>query len=96
MSKIEKLVEDLSGLTVLEAAELAKLLEDKWGVKAAPVAVAPASQRVSLNERATASASATRCFEARSPTMTFTWYSLPPRWTSAAAPRPAKHSMLGR
>jgi len=35
MSKIEKLVDDLSGLTVLEAAELAKLLEDKWGVSAA-------------------------------------------------------------
>ncbi|MDE1938589.1 MAG: 50S ribosomal protein L7/L12 [Alphaproteobacteria bacterium] len=43
MSKIEKLVEDLSGLTVLEAAELAKLLEDKWGVSAAaPVAAAAA------------------------------------------------------
>ena len=43
MSKIEKLVEDLSGLTVLEAAELAKLLEDKWGVSAAaPVAMAAA------------------------------------------------------
>jgi len=43
MSKIEKLVEDLSGLTVLEAAELAKLLENKWGVSAAaPVAVAAA------------------------------------------------------
>ncbi len=41
MSKIEKLVEDLSGLTVLEAADLAKLLEDKWGVSAAaPVAAA--------------------------------------------------------
>jgi large subunit ribosomal protein L7/L12 len=41
MSKLEKLVEDLSGLTVLEAAELSKLLEDKWGVSAAaPVAVA--------------------------------------------------------
>jgi len=41
MSKIEKLVDDLSGLTVIEAAELAKLLEDKWGVSAAaPVAVA--------------------------------------------------------
>src|ERR1700753_3605590 len=35
MSKIEKLVEDLSGLTVLEAADLAKLLEEKWGVSAA-------------------------------------------------------------
>jgi large subunit ribosomal protein L7/L12 len=46
MSKIEKLVDDLSGLTVLEAAELAKLLEDKWGVSAAaPVAAmaAPAA-----------------------------------------------------
>jgi large subunit ribosomal protein L7/L12 len=44
MSKIEKLVEDLSGLTVLEAAELAKLLEDKWGVSAAaPIAAAAAA-----------------------------------------------------
>src|ERR1043166_1428881 len=44
MSKIEKLVDDLSGLTVLEAAELAKLLEDKWGVSAAaPVAMAAAA-----------------------------------------------------
>jgi large subunit ribosomal protein L7/L12 len=41
MSKIEQLVEDLSALTVLEAADLAKLLEEKWGVSAAaPVAVA--------------------------------------------------------
>ena len=44
MSKIEKLVEDLSSLTVLEAADLAKLLEDKWGVSAAaPVAMAAAA-----------------------------------------------------
>ena len=43
MAKLEKLVEDLSSLTVLEAAELAKLLEEKWGVSAAaPVAVAAA------------------------------------------------------
>jgi large subunit ribosomal protein L7/L12 len=43
MSKLEKLVEDLSALSVLEAAELSKLLEDKWGVSAAaPVAVAAA------------------------------------------------------
>jgi large subunit ribosomal protein L7/L12 len=43
MSKIEQLVTDLSSLTVLEAAELAKLLEEKWGVSAAaPVAVAAA------------------------------------------------------
>jgi large subunit ribosomal protein L7/L12 len=41
MSKLEQLVEDLSSLTVLEAAELSKLLEEKWGVSAAaPVAVA--------------------------------------------------------
>jgi len=40
MSKLETLVEQLSALTVLEAAELSKLLEDKWGVSAAaPVAV---------------------------------------------------------
>jgi large subunit ribosomal protein L7/L12 len=42
MSKIEKLVEDLSGLTVLEAADLAKLLEEKWGVSAAAPAAAAA------------------------------------------------------
>ena len=35
MSKIEKIVEDLSSLTVLEAADLAKALEEKWGVSAA-------------------------------------------------------------
>jgi large subunit ribosomal protein L7/L12 len=41
MSKIEKIVDDLSSLTVLEAAELAKMLEEKWGVSAAAaVAVA--------------------------------------------------------
>ena len=41
MSKIEKLVEELSTLTVLEAADLAKALEEKWGVSAAAaVAVA--------------------------------------------------------
>ncbi len=41
MSKLEKLVDELSALTVLEAAELSKLLEEKWGVSAAaPAAVA--------------------------------------------------------
>ena len=41
MSKLDKIVEDLSSLTVLEAADLAKLLEEKWGVSAAaPVAMA--------------------------------------------------------
>lgn len=43
MSKLEKLVDELSTLTVLEAAELSKLLEEKWGVSAAaPVAAAAA------------------------------------------------------
>jgi large subunit ribosomal protein L7/L12 len=43
MANLEKIVDDLSLLTVLEAAELSKLLEEKWGVSAAaPVAVAAA------------------------------------------------------
>jgi len=43
MSDLAKLVDDLSKLTVIEAAELAKMLEEKWGVSAAaPVAVAAA------------------------------------------------------
>ena len=44
MANLAKLVDELSGLTVLEAAELSTLLEDKWGVSAAaPVAVAAAA-----------------------------------------------------
>jgi large subunit ribosomal protein L7/L12 len=44
MADLEKIAEDLSSLTVLEAADLAKILEDKWGVSAsAPVAVAAAA-----------------------------------------------------
>jgi large subunit ribosomal protein L7/L12 len=44
MADLAKIVEDLSALTVLEAAELSKLLEEKWGVSAAaPVAVAAAA-----------------------------------------------------
>ena len=43
MSKIEKLVDDLSALTVMEAADLAKLLEEKWGVSAAAPAAAAAA-----------------------------------------------------
>ncbi|WP_294642047.1 50S ribosomal protein L7/L12 [uncultured Aureimonas sp.] len=43
MADLAKIVEDLSALTVLEAAELSKMLEEKWGVSAAaPVAVAAA------------------------------------------------------
>jgi len=44
MANLQKLVDELSALTVLEAAELSKLLEEKWGVSAAaPVAVAAAA-----------------------------------------------------
>jgi large subunit ribosomal protein L7/L12 len=46
MANLQKIVDELSGLTVLEAAELAKLLEEKWGVSAAAavaVAAAPAA-----------------------------------------------------
>ena len=44
MANLDKLVDDLSALTVLEAAELSKLLEEKWGVSAAaPVAAAAAA-----------------------------------------------------
>ena len=51
MSKLEKLVEDLSALTVLEAADLAKLLEEKWGVSAAaPVAAAAAPAAAAVAE----------------------------------------------
>lgn len=48
MADLEKLAEDLSALTVLEAADLSKLLEEKWGVSAAaPVAVAGAAPAAS-------------------------------------------------
>ena len=44
MANLEKIVDDLSGLTVMEAAELSKLLEEKWGVSAAaPVAAVAAA-----------------------------------------------------
>ena len=44
MANLQQIVEDLSALTVLEAAELSKMLEEKWGVSAAaPVAVAAAA-----------------------------------------------------
>ena len=56
MSKIEKLVDELSGLTVLEAAELAKALEEKWGVSAAAavaVAAAPGAAAAPVVEEQT-------------------------------------------
>ncbi|MDY0029839.1 MAG: 50S ribosomal protein L7/L12 [Pseudobdellovibrionaceae bacterium] len=51
-ANLEKIVEDLSALTVIEAAELAKLLEEKWGVSAAaPVAVAAAGGAAPAEEK---------------------------------------------
>ena len=51
MANLEKLVEELSALTVLEAAELSKKLEEKWGVSAAaPVAVAAAGAAAAAPE----------------------------------------------
>ena len=43
MADLNKIINDLSGLTVVEAAELSKQLEEKWGVTAAAVAAAPAA-----------------------------------------------------
>lgn len=43
MADLNKIVDDLSALTVLEAADLAKLLEEKWGVSAAAAVAAPAA-----------------------------------------------------
>jgi large subunit ribosomal protein L7/L12 len=56
MTDLKKIVDDLSGLTVLEAAELAKLLEEKWGVSAAAavaVAAAPAAAAPAAAEEKT-------------------------------------------
>jgi large subunit ribosomal protein L7/L12 len=54
MADLSKLVDELSGLTVLEAAELAKLLEEKWGVSAAAaVAVAAPSAAAAVVEEKT-------------------------------------------
>jgi len=54
MSDLAKIVDDLSKLTVLEAAELAKLLEEKWGVSAAAavaVSAAPAAAAAAVEEQ---------------------------------------------
>ncbi|QGZ96311.1 50S ribosomal protein L7/L12 [Terricaulis silvestris] len=54
MANLDKIVEDLSALTVLEAAELSKMLEEKWGVSAAaPVAVAAAAGPAAVVEEKT-------------------------------------------
>ena len=46
MADLNKIVDDLSSLTVVEAAKLSKQLEEKWGVTAAVVAAAPAAEAV--------------------------------------------------
>ena len=54
MTDLNKLVDDMSSLTVLEAAELAKMLEEKWGVSAAAavaVAAAPAAAAAAAEEQ---------------------------------------------
>src|SRR6516165_5166765 len=56
MADLKKIVEDLSGLTVLEAADLAKMLEEKWGVSAAAavaVAAGPAAGAAPVAEEKT-------------------------------------------
>ena len=56
MADLHKIVDDLSGLTVLEASELAKLLEEKWGVSAAAavaVAAGPAAAAAPVAEEKT-------------------------------------------
>ena len=51
MADIAKIADELSGLTVMEAAELSKMLEEKWGVSAAaPVAVAAAAPAAAAEE----------------------------------------------
>jgi large subunit ribosomal protein L7/L12 len=51
--KLNKIVEDLSALTVLEAAELSKMLEEKWGVSATAMAAAPAAAAGPVEEAKT-------------------------------------------
>src|SRR5712672_2419534 len=53
MTDLQKIVTDLSGLTVLEASELAKMLEEKWGVSAAAAvaAAAPAAAAAVVEEK---------------------------------------------
>src|SRR5712692_9554822 len=54
MADLKKIVDDLSGLTVLEAADLAKMLEEKWGVSAAAavaVAAGPAAAAAAVEEK---------------------------------------------
>lgn len=58
MADLQKIVEELSGLTLLEAAELSKLLEEKWGVSAVAVA-APAGPAAGAGQAAPAAAEKT-------------------------------------
>ena len=51
MANLNKIIEDLSSLTVVEAAELSKQLEEKWGVTAAAAAAAPATEAAPVEEK---------------------------------------------
>ena len=51
MADLNKIIDDLSSLTVVEAAELSKQLEEKWGVTAAAVAAAPAAVAAPTEEK---------------------------------------------
>ena len=89
MADLAKIVEDLSALTVLEAAELSKMLEEKWGVSAAaPVAVAAAG-----------GGAAAAPAKKKRPNSTLSWLTLAPiRSTSSrkSAPSPASASRKPR
>ena len=50
MTNLDKIIEDLSSLTVIEAAELAKSLEEKWGVSAQAAVAAPVAGAVAAEE----------------------------------------------
>src|SRR5215471_15932891 len=54
MADLQRLVDDLSKLTVLEAADLAKMLEEKWGVSAAAAVAAPAEEKTEFTAVLTA------------------------------------------
>ena len=62
-ANLEQIVDDLSGLTVIEAAELSKMLEEKWGVSAAaPVAVAAVADAGGIDQALATGALARRVY----------------------------------
>ena len=101
MADLAKIVDDLSALTVLEASELSKMLEEKWGVSAAaPVAVAAAGRccrrcrsgrredRIRRDPRPRSAR--TRSTSSRKSVPSPAWASAKPRRWSKALPRPSR------